>query len=367
MEFLSECGPDTLINCLSVNFRVWDPVTRGWGRNTSMEKQRQFIAKFYKRCSHSYERPYMVDRGIQIILNSTTWEKESHQEVYREMKVKKAVISKSQHNCIKDKLGLDETDDSQLGVIINTCMTPWLKAQKTFLRISVIIRNELYNAYGAVSFDLFLCLQLYIPQYSQVTDSPLCLSLVSPNLISRDWDGSLFAELEASFAIPSLRYHCIGKFSFSPEDVERITRLATKCPGGLLRIRTCEEMTVFELMTGGEQGANFINQSYTEEDHTDASRKTKGFIGSKSIREKLEKYGDSYLPYNDIAMPELPVEVSVDGCDKVEVAKMKLKRVIRYQHLTRDFVDECDYPPTQEYFLYSDKKVKNIKLTFYSN
>ena len=63
-----------------------------------MEKQRQFIAKFYKRCSHSYERPYMVDRGIQIILNSTTWEKESHQEVYREMKVKKVVISKIQHN-----------------------------------------------------------------------------------------------------------------------------------------------------------------------------------------------------------------------------------------------------------------------------
>ena len=87
LEFLSECGPDTLINCLSVNFRVWDPETGAWVRNTSMERQREFINKFYKRCSHSYERPYMVDRGIQIILNSTTWEKESHQEVYREMKV----------------------------------------------------------------------------------------------------------------------------------------------------------------------------------------------------------------------------------------------------------------------------------------
>ena len=87
LEFLSECGPDTLINCLSVNFRVWDPEAGGWMRNTSMERQREFINKFYKRCSHSYERPYMVDRGIQIILNSTTWESESHQEVYREMKV----------------------------------------------------------------------------------------------------------------------------------------------------------------------------------------------------------------------------------------------------------------------------------------
>ena len=87
MEFLSECGPDTLINCLSVNFRVWDSEAGGWVSNTSMQRQREFIDKFYKRCSHSYERPYMVDRGIQIILNSTTWEKESHQEVYRELKV----------------------------------------------------------------------------------------------------------------------------------------------------------------------------------------------------------------------------------------------------------------------------------------
>ena len=37
----------------------------------------------------------------------------------------------------------------------------------------------------------------------------------------------------------------------------------------------------------------------------------------------------------------------------VFAAKIKLKRVIRYQHLTRDHVDDKDYPPTQEYFLYS--------------
>ena len=79
----------------------------------------------------------------------------------------------------------------------------------------------------------------------------------------------------------------------------------------------------------------------------------------KSIREKLEKYGDSYLPYRDIAMPELRVDVSVQGCEEAVTVKMKLKRVIRYQHLTRDFVDEADYPPTQEYFLYSDKTVEN--------
>ena len=87
MHFLRESGPDTLINCLSINFREWNKETRTWINNTSMEKQREFLNKFYKRCSHSYERPSMVDRGIQIILNSTTWEKESHTEVYKAMKV----------------------------------------------------------------------------------------------------------------------------------------------------------------------------------------------------------------------------------------------------------------------------------------
>ena len=193
-----------------------------------------------------------------------------------------------------------------------------------------------------------------------MTDSPRCLTLVSPNLITRDWDGSLFAELEARFSLPSLRYHCIGKFSFAPEDVEKVTRLASQCPGGLLRIRTLEEMTVFELMTGGDQGANFINQPNSEvvEDQADARFQSKRVMRRKSIREKLEKYGDSYLPYRDIAMPELRVEVSVHGYDETETVKMKLKRVIRYQHLTQNFVDEEDYPPTQEYFLYSDKTVE---------
>merc|ERR1719438_158357 len=54
-------------------------------------------------------------------------------------------------------------------------------------------------------------------------------------------------------------------------------------------------------------------------------------------------------------MPEIEVEVSINDCPQVEKARMKLKRVIRFNHLSRDFVDEDDYPPTQEYFLYSDK------------
>jgi len=135
LHFLKETGPDTLINCVSINFRTWDKDKKVWVNNKSLENQRQFLNKFYKRCSHSYERPSMVDRGIQIILNSTTWEKESHSEVYKAM---------------KESLGLASNEEGKLGVIINTCMTPWLRAQKTFQRISTIIRNELYNAYGAV-------------------------------------------------------------------------------------------------------------------------------------------------------------------------------------------------------------------------
>ncbi len=40
--------------------------------------------------------------------------------------------------------------------------------------------------------------------------------------------------------------------------------------------------------------------------------------------------------------------------------QMKLKRTIRYHHLTRDFVDEASYPPTQEYILYSHNKVGQL-------
>ena len=38
-----------------------------------MQKQRLFVNKFYKRCSHSYEKPSMVDRGIQVYLFIVYW------------------------------------------------------------------------------------------------------------------------------------------------------------------------------------------------------------------------------------------------------------------------------------------------------
>ena len=55
---------------------------------------------------------------------------------------------------MKENLGLDMEDDGNIGVLINTCMSPWLRVQKPFRRISLLIRNEIYNAYGAVSFGL---------------------------------------------------------------------------------------------------------------------------------------------------------------------------------------------------------------------
>jgi len=333
MDFIRENGPDTLINCLSINFREWDSDgTCGggkWINNTSMEKQREFLNKFYKRCSHSYERPSMVDRGIQIILNSTTWEEESHSEVYKAM---------------KDSLGLDPDEDGKLGVVINTCMTPWLRAQKTFQRMSVIIRNELYNAYGAM------------------TDQPEKLNLVSPCNIDQDWDGSVFAELEASFSKPNLRYHAIGKYMFNLQFCEQIREAANRSNSKVMRIQTVKEMKVFDLMTGGDDSGQYVNQMNSSGDEVDHPMHKKPTRQEKidAVKAKLDEYSDNNLQYEDIAMPEIEVWVYFDDGENTDengvAAMMKMKRVIRYHHLTRDFVDEKGYPPTQEYFLYSDEK-----------
>jgi len=40
--------------------------------------------------------------------------------------------------------------------------------------------------------------------------------------------------------------------------------------------------------------------------------------------------------------------------------KIFKKLFSRYHHLARDFVDETDYPPTQEYILYSYQQVHTI-------
>jgi len=320
-KFITENGPDTLINSLSVNVRYWDKETSSWINNKNLAKQKEFINKFYKRCSHSYEKPSMVDRGIQVILNSTVWTKNANGGAYHAMK--------------KD-LGLDENDDGSIGVIINTSMSPWLRAQKTFKRIGLIIRNELYNAYGAIH------------------DKPQHLKLVSPNLTnSAEWTGNIFAELETSFSNPSLCYHAIGRFAFNPKDIIKIKEIAKGKLQTPMRIITREEMTVFDLMTGGDE--ENVNQPPIKESQSMRRRK----IPMENIKEKIDFYSDYDCHYEDIAMPEIPVTVyyeTKDGKPQGLDTKMKLGRVLRYQHLGRDFVDEDDYPPSQEYFLYADNQ-----------
>jgi HSP90 family molecular chaperone len=42
--------------------RRWNQESQCWENNKSLALQREFVKKFYKRCSHSFERPSMVDR-----------------------------------------------------------------------------------------------------------------------------------------------------------------------------------------------------------------------------------------------------------------------------------------------------------------
>ena len=92
---------------------------------------------------------------------------------------------------------------------------------------------------------------------------------------------------------------------------------------------------------------------------------TKENVATCTVQDKLKKYSDDHLTFDEISMPEIEVTAYFMGREgtlgKVET-KMKLKRVMRYQHLSRDFVDEKDYPPSQEYFLYANEKVDNTSL-----
>ena len=114
-------------------------------------------------------------------------------------------------------------------------------------------------------------------------------------------------------------------------------------------------MRVFDLLTTSSDDSH----SKAEAEDEPAPRKR---AESKSIREKIDKYSDSDLDYEQIAMPE--IEVSVYFVDKEEKlgtvdTVAKVKRVLRYHHLTRCEVDDKDYPPNQEYFLYSCGKVNS--------
>ena len=119
LKFIRENGPDCLIkyklvlnhllridksSCVSVNLRFWNEETEQWENNKDIAKQREFVRKFYMRCSHSVESPTMVDRGIQVILNSTIWSRSTHSDAYDNM---------------KQRLGLSDEDDADIGNVDN--------------------------------------------------------------------------------------------------------------------------------------------------------------------------------------------------------------------------------------------------------
>ena len=111
-------------------------------------------------------------------------------------------------------------------------------------------------------------------------------------------------------------------------------------------------MKVFDLMSNGENCS-------AEAPEFDTCGKD---FNKASIKEKLKKYSDDHLTFDQIASQEIDVTVYfADKDTKIgEVnTRMKLKRIMRYQHLSREFVDRDDYPQNQEYFLYTDDKVIN--------
>ena len=223
---------------------------------------------------------------------------------------------------------------------------------------------------------------------------------MSPSAVSTtaDWSGNIFAELEvkighlkhcsgkhfifhqASFSNHSVMYHVIGKFIFPNKDLEQIKTLAGKAfqqenitrreiPLRLVtRYNIAQQnkdialnilrnkMRVFELMTGGD--AEVVNQK--TEDSSEEATESSSEEHEATVQDKLKKYSDDHLSFEEISMPEIEVTVYFMGKNgklgEVET-RVKLKRVMRYQHLSRDFVDEKDYPPSQEYFLYADDKV----------
>ena len=115
-------------------------------------------------------------------------------------------------------------------------------------------------------------------------------------------------------------------------------------------------MRVFDLLTTSSEEIHPHPKSVSEDkfDFPESRR------NSYSIKDKIDQYSDYDLAYDQIAMPEIEVEVYfVDKEKRLGFLDTvaKVKRVLRYHHLARSRVDEKDYPANQEYFLYSDGKV----------
>ena len=116
-------------------------------------------------------------------------------------------------------------------------------------------------------------------------------------------------------------------------------------------------MRVFDLLTTSDSEDNPSSRPRTESEDQPRLRRSR----TETVRDKIEKYSEPDLDFDQIAMPEIAVSVYfVDKATKLGSINTvaKVKRVLRYHHLTRCRVDDKDYPPNQEYFLYSCGKVK---------
>ena len=117
-------------------------------------------------------------------------------------------------------------------------------------------------------------------------------------------------------------------------------------------------MRVFDLMTGGDLEVT-SHQSVDEAEDGDEvlANNENVSVSTCTVQDKLKKYSDDHFTFDEISMPEIEVTAYFMGREgklgEVET-KIKLKRVMKYQHLSRDFVEEKDYPPSQEYFLYAN-------------
>ena len=141
---------------------------------------------------------------------------------------------------------------------------------------------------------------------------------------------------------------------YMPIPLRMVTRSVIEISIIIIRIiivPSRKKMRVFDLLTTS------CDESHSKsKDEEEPLRRTR----HQSIRDKIKEYSDSELGYDQINMPE--IEVSVYFVDKEEKlgtvdTVMKVKRVLRYHHLARCAVDDNDYPPNQEYFLYSCGKV----------
>ena len=108
-------------------------------------------------------------------------------------------------------------------------------------------------------------------------------------------------------------------------------------------------MTVFDLLNNSQNESQRSGSDHVEE-----------AAASQTVGDKIKKYSDFDLSYEDIAMPEMEVTVYfVDKDEKLGEVNtvMKTKQVLRYQHLARSFIDDKDYSPNCTYFLFSCGKV----------